>query len=88
MSNIGYQITQARERGLGPRMLAAVKELDSRLHLYPQFGQPLRDLQLKPAQLWIGVVSPLAVRYVLDEERRLVMVVFTHLMLRRSGPQS
>ena len=65
-------------------MLSALKELDRRLHVYPQFGQPLRDLQLKPAQLWIGVISPLVVRYVLDEERRLVMVVFTYLMLPRS----
>jgi hypothetical protein len=60
---------------LGPQVLAALKKLDGLLHLYPQFGQPLRDLHLEPAQLWIGVVSPLVVRYILDEERRLVMVV-------------
>jgi hypothetical protein len=69
-------------------MLAAVKELDRLLHLYPQVGQPLRDLQLKPAQLWIGVVPPLVAHYFLDEERRLVGVVFTHLMLPKSGPQT
>jgi hypothetical protein len=81
-------ITKARDRGLGPQVLAAMKELDRLLHLYPQFGQPLRDLELKPAQLWIGVVAPLVAHYVLDEERRLVGVGFTHLMLPKSGLQT
>jgi hypothetical protein len=62
-----------------------LKEIDRLLHLYPQFGQPLADLQLEPAQLWIGVVAPLVVRYVLDEERRLVMVATLPVLLPSSG---
>jgi hypothetical protein len=77
---------QAREHGVGPQFVAALKEIDRRLHLYPQFGQPLRDLELEPAQTWIGVVPPLVVRYVLDEERRLVMVAaLPFLLLPKTG---
>jgi hypothetical protein len=79
---------RARDRGLGPQVLAAVKELDRLLHLYPQFGQPLRDLELKPAQLWIGVVAPWVAHYYLDEERRLVVVLRAQLMLPKSGLQT
>jgi hypothetical protein len=31
---------RARERGEGEAFLAALKELDRRLRLYPQFGDP------------------------------------------------
>lgn len=65
---------RARERGLEARVFAAFKEIDRRLRIYPQFGDPLRDLVLTPARLWIGVVNPLVVTYLLDEDRRLVMV--------------
>ena len=66
----------ARARGarLGRPALAALKEIDRRFHIYPQFGQPLRDLKLRPAQLWIGTVPPLVVKYVLDEKNHLVTV--------------
>ncbi len=77
----------ARARGLGraPEVLAAVKEIDRRLQIYPQFGQPLRDLTLEPAQVWIGVVPPLTVQYVLDEARHAVFVVVPLLPLPSSG---
>ena len=68
-------VTHARASGRDREVLAALREIDRRLRIYPQFGQPLRDLSVPPAQLWIGVVPPLVVRYVLDESRRLVMVV-------------
>jgi hypothetical protein len=51
-------ISRARDAGLGQQALAAVKEIDKRLRIYPQFGQPLRDLKLKPSQLWIATVPP------------------------------
>jgi hypothetical protein len=78
-------LTRARSRGLGRQMLAAVTELDARLHIYPQFGDPLRDLELKPAQVWIGCVDPLVTHYSLDEERRTVFVVGTIQLLPNSG---
>jgi hypothetical protein len=84
-SELRNLIARAKGRGRAPQVLAAVKEIDDRLRVYPQFGQPLRDLQLKPAQLWMGCVSPLVVHYTLDEDRRLVMVVAPILPLPNSG---
>jgi hypothetical protein len=78
-------ISRARGRGLAPQVLAAAREIDKRLHIYPQFGQPLRDLKLEPAQLWVGVVPPLVVQYVLDEERRVVMVTVPIVPTAHSG---
>jgi hypothetical protein len=76
---------RARARGLGPSFLTALKEIDQRLRIYPQFGQPLCDLNLEPVQIWIGVVPPLVVRYSLDEQRRLVIVATPFLTLPNSG---
>jgi hypothetical protein len=68
-------LREARDLGQGQEVLDAVKRIDYLLHIYPQFGQPLRDLKMEPAQVWIGVIPPLSVQYVLDEAKRLVMVV-------------
>jgi hypothetical protein len=78
-------VVWAKARGLGPLLLKALQDLDKRLHIYPQFGQPLQELILKPAQRWIGVVPPLVVHYVLNEERRLVFVAVPLKPLPRSG---
>jgi hypothetical protein len=37
--------TVARERGDGAAFLAALREFDRRLTVYPQFGDPLADLR-------------------------------------------
>jgi hypothetical protein len=66
-------------------LLDALQRIDYRLRVYPQFGQPLRDLSFAPAQIWIATVPPLVVRYVLHEELRLVMVVEPFVPLRGSG---
>jgi hypothetical protein len=78
-------VTRARTRGLDATVLAAAKEIDRRLQVYPQFGQPLWKLSVEPAELWIGVVPPLVVHYVLDEDRRQVMVVLPFRPLPHSG---
>lgn len=62
------------------QILTAIQELDRRLRIYPQFGQPLQDLAVERAQLWVAIVSPLIVHYVLVEgddtgRGRQVMVV-------------
>ena len=75
----------ACSRGSGPAFVAAVQEIDRLLHLYPQFGEPLRDLVAEPMTLWIGVVSPLVVRYCVDETRRLVLVGVPFLPLPGSS---
>jgi hypothetical protein len=77
--------TVATERGRGAEFLAALTEIDRRLHVYPQFGQPLRDLAIKPMQLWLGTIPPLVVHYVLNEEKRLVIVGVPLKPLPRSG---
>lgn len=78
-------VTRTRGLGLAPTVLAAAREIDRRLRIYPQFGQPLRMLSVGSAQLWVGVVPPLVVHYVLDEDRHRVMVVLPFLTLPRSG---
>ena len=78
-------LIRARERGLGPLLRDAVTEIDRLLQIYPQFGQPLRDLAPEHAQLWVGVVAPLVVHYVIDEPRRHVLVGLPLMPLPNSG---
>ena len=68
-------LARAADAGLLDEVVAAARQMDRALRIYPQIGQPLRDLQLGPARLWIAVFAPLVVRYFLDEERRMVIVV-------------
>jgi hypothetical protein len=76
----------ARERGDGEAFLAALKEFDRRLSLYPQFGEPLADLTEEPGQVWIGIIRPLAMRYGVLDEQRLVMVAAMPVLLPKSEP--
>jgi hypothetical protein len=70
----------AREAGNSPKAVAAVKELDRRLHVPPQFGEPIIDLTHEPGQVCIGTVPPLMVRYAIDEDRRLVIVTILRIL--------
>jgi hypothetical protein len=76
---------RARTRGLGRQLIDAVKEIDRRLHIYPQFGDPLRDLESFPATLYIAVVPPITVRYLVDEQSHLVIVATRPTPLPGSG---
>jgi hypothetical protein len=76
---------RASAASLSSQFLAAIKEIDYRLRVYPQFGQPLFDLKLESAQVWTGVVPPLVAKYSIDEERRLVMVTTPFVTFSRSG---
>jgi hypothetical protein len=78
-------LERARAQGIGRRVLDAVKAIDALLRLYPQFGQPLRDLEISGETLWIGTVAPVVARYVIDEERRLVFVVVPFKVLPGLG---
>lgn len=77
----------ARERGDGEAFLAALKEIHRRLCLYPQFGEPLIDLVQEVGQVWIGIVRPLAMRYGVFDEQRVVMVAALPVLLPKSEPQ-
>jgi len=76
----------ARQRGDGEEFIAALKEFDRRLHIYPQFGEPLVDLKKEPGQVWIGIVRPLAMRYGVFDERRLVIAAGIPVLLPKSKP--
>ena len=72
------------------QLLAAIQELDRRLRIYPQFGQPLQDLAAERAQVWVAIVLPLIVHYVLVEgddtgRGRQVMVVRPPTVVPGSG---
>lgn len=76
----------ARQRGDGEEFLAALREFDRRLRVYPQFGDPLIDLLAEAGQVRLGTVPPLAMRYGVLEERRVVLVAALPVLLpRRSG---
>lgn len=76
---------RAKARGIGKQLLAALKEIERRLRIYPEFGEPLYDLNLIPGQIWIGTVPPLVVRYLIDFEKRLVIVATPFMPLPNSG---
>jgi hypothetical protein len=78
-------IARAEERGFGAQVRAAAAEIEQRLHIYPQFGDPLADLSLASGQIRMGTVPPLVVRYALYEEIQLVLVTTPIAPLTRSG---
>ena len=74
----------ARQRGDGEEFIATLKEIDRRLHIYPQFGEPLVDLKKESGQVWIGFIRPLAMRYGVIDERCLVIVAAIPVLLPKS----
>ena len=62
----------AIKRGDGPAFVAALKALHARLAVYPQFGEPLYDLTTERGQIYTGIIPPIAIRYGVLEDRRLV----------------
>lgn len=78
-------IEKARAAGVGKSFLEAAKEIDARLRVYPQFGDPLIDLTRESGQIRIGTVGPLVVRFALFEDLRQVMVAVPIRALPKSG---
>ena len=76
---------RATERGLRQQVLDSLKQIESRLSIYPQFGEPLRDLHTEGETLWVGTIPPLVVQYVIDEARRMVFIVHPLVPLAGSG---
>jgi hypothetical protein len=76
---------EARSRGDGEEFVVALREFDRRLRVYPQFGDPLVDLLAEAGQVRLGTVPPLAMRYGVFEERRLVLVAALPVMLPKRG---
>ena len=78
-------VVHARGRGMAEQVLDAVKEINRRLEIYPQFGEPIADLQIESGQICIAAVPPLVVQYAIIESERLVSVGVPLKMLPNSG---
>jgi hypothetical protein len=66
---------------------ASLKEFDRRPHVYPQFGDPLRNLTFEKATLYNGILRPLAMRYAVYEDQRVVVVVGLPVLLPTATTQ-
>jgi hypothetical protein len=64
----------AYERGDGPEFETAFSEFVRRLAIYPQFGDPLNDVNEYRGHIRIGIIPPLTMRYGVLEDERLVFV--------------
>jgi hypothetical protein len=62
-------------RGKGREALEAARRIDETLQIYPQFGEPLRELSTEQETVWVGTVPPLVVQYVIDERHSVVFIV-------------
>jgi hypothetical protein len=78
---------EAAERGDREAFAAALKAFDDRLHVYPQFGDPLSDLTHEKATLYNGIIRPLAMRYAIYEGLRLVIVVGLPVLLPQASSE-
>jgi len=79
---------EAIARGDGPAFAAALKTFRERLAVYPQFGDPQIDLKAEPGIIRVGIIRPLAMRYGVYEEHRLVLVVAPPMLLPMTQPDS
>jgi hypothetical protein len=78
---------EAAQRGDGEQFAAALKEFHRRLCIYPQFGDPLFNLKEETGQVYNGILRPLAMRYGVYEDRRLVVVVNLPVLLPMRVPE-
>jgi hypothetical protein len=75
---------RAAAAGHGPQVLAALKELYRILTIYPQRGEPLRDLKTVGQTIYTLSVPPL-VEYAIDEEGRAVYIGVPFKVLPHAG---
>lgn len=78
-------IARATERGLEDQVRDAARQIDYRLHVFPQFGDPLIDLSLPSSQLRMMTIPPLVAKYALFENKRLVIVSIPIALLPHCG---
>jgi hypothetical protein len=78
-------VNRAPSGELRRQVLAAAKAIDARLRIYPQFGEPLRDLQTEGETLWLGAISPLTVHDIIDDPHQVVFIVTPLRPLPRCG---
>jgi len=80
-------VDRARDAGHGRPVLDALKELDARLRIYPQFGEQFRDLSMTGQSQWNATFPPLFVTYVIDEPNRAVYVLIPLKVMPHSSFQ-
>jgi hypothetical protein len=76
---------KCQERGDGDKFIAALREFDYRLRVYPQFGDPLVDLEQEEGTSRIGVIRPLSMRYSVIETHRLVLLAALPVLMPMRG---
>jgi hypothetical protein len=76
---------RAKASGCGRQALDAVKKIDDLLHVHPQFGEPIRDLEALGATVCVITIPPFVLQYLLDESQRLVSVVNPFRALPNAG---
>lgn len=67
-------LKRARSGGFHREVLEALKRINYLLTIYPQFGEPLMDLQATGETLYLGAIPPLCFKYVIDESLRTVFI--------------
>jgi hypothetical protein len=75
-------------RGDGPAFTAALKKFDRLLRLYPQFGDPLNDLEVGGGQIRLGIIRPLSMRYGVNEDLRIVFCGTLPTLLPMDRPEA
>jgi hypothetical protein len=78
-------IRRAIAAGYGRQVIAALKELHRILAIYPQYGEPKRDLRSIGQTVYALSVRPLFVEYAIDEEERVVLIGVPFKVLPHSG---
>ena len=85
-AHVKQLLERASQQGRFAELAQAIRDIDTRLHWVPlDFGEPLQDyLELRIVEL-VGVVSPLVVKYGIDEDRRIVYISLPFGLLPKSG---
>jgi hypothetical protein len=79
-------LERARAKGRFAEIAQAIRDINTRLEWIPlDFGEPLRDLSPLGIQIRMGTITPLVVRYGVDEARHIVYVSVPFVLLPKSG---
>jgi hypothetical protein len=78
-------IQRAIAAGRGEEVLTALKQLHRILSIYPQRGEPVRDLKTVAQTLYTLSFGPLFVEYAIDEANRTVFIGRPFKVMPHSG---
>jgi hypothetical protein len=78
-------IQRAQGAGFGPQVLTALKDLQRILSIYPQYGDPLRNLVMPGEAVYAAAFPPLYIEYIIDEPNRSVFIVIPIKALPKAG---